>query len=369
MSAFSRLPACLLSLCAAHALAVTVDEPSREQIGFFEGKIRPIFAENCYKCHSAERGKSKGELTLDTKAGIEKGGENGKIIVPGDPEKSRLLTAITHTDADLKMPPSTSGEKLSAQQIADIAAWIKMGAPHPKSDGKKPDGKLSGLTDSSRSHWAYQPVTKPEIPISKNQPWCRSPIDSFILQKLEAKGMTPSPDANRETLLRRVSYDLTGLPPTYAETEDFSKDTSPDAIEKVVDRLLASPAYGERWGRHWLDTARYADTIGGPRKANKSMEYRYPDAWTYRDYVIRSFNEDKPYTDFITEQLAADSIPGIQPEDPRLAALGFLTVGERFKNVNDVINDRIDVVSKSFLAMTVVCARVQALRGARSPGD
>ena len=169
--------------------------------------------------------------------------------------------------------------------------------------------------------------------------------------------MTPSPDADRETLLRRVTLDLTGLPPTFAEVSAFIGDTDPNAYEKVVNRLLMSPSYGERWGRHWLDTARYSDTIGGERNAARTTEYRYPDAWTYRDYVIRAFNEDKPYDKFIKEQLAADLLPDKKENDPRLAALGFLTVGERFRNINDIINDRIDTVSKGFLAMTVACAR------------
>jgi cytochrome c553 len=355
MTITRRILASILVLSPASIFAAATVELTKAQADFFEGKIRPILSETCYKCHSAERGKSKGGLVLDTKAGCEKGGDGGPAIVPGNVEKSLLHTAITYKDKDLQMPPTSSGGKLSDQQIADFAQWIKMGAPDPRTEAKK--GKLSGLTDSARKHWAYQPVTKPEVPKNRNQQWCRTPIDCFILQKLEANNMLPSPDATRETWLRRVTFDLTGLPPTFAEVVDFENDKTPEAFSKVVDHLLASPAYGERWGRHWLDTARYSDTIGGERNANRTTEYRYPDAWTYRDYVIRAFNRDKPYTQFITEQLAADKLPGIQPNDPRLAALGFLTVGERFKNVNDIINDRIDTVSKGFLGMTVACAR------------
>ena len=355
MSTSLKFLATILTITATPVWAAATIELSKEQTDFFEGKIRPVLEENCYKCHSIEKGKSKGNLTLDTKPGWEKGGDSGPAIVPGNVEKSPLYTALTYKDKDLQMPPSSSGGKLGDAQIADIAAWIKMGAPDPRVDVKK--SKRTGLTDSARGHWAYGPVTKPAVPINKNQQWCRTPIDCFILQKLEAAGMLPSPDAERETLLRRVSLDLTGLPPTYAEVESFMSDASPNAYEKVVDRLLASPAYGERWGRHWLDTARYADTVGGPRNANRGGQYRYPDAWTYRDYVVRSFNEDKPYTEFVTEQLAADLIPGVQPNDSRLAALGFITVGERFRNQNDVINDRIDTVSKGFLSLTVACAR------------
>ena len=355
MSTTHRILAGFLAILPAPLWAAATAELTKEQTDFFEGKIRPILSETCYKCHSAEAGKSKGSLTLDTKAGWEKGGDGGRAIVPGNPEKSLLYTALTYADTDLQMPPSSSGGKLSAQQIADIAQWIKMGAPDPRTAAAK--AKLSGLTDTARKHWAYQPPARYAFPNNKNQQWCRTPIDNFILQKLEEKGMLPSPDATRETLLRRVTYDLTGLPPTYSESEAFMNDSAPNAYEKVVDRLLASPAYGERWGRHWLDTARYADTVGGTRNNNRNGNYRYADAWTYRDYVVKAFNDDKPYTDFIVEQLAADLIPGISPTDPRLAALGFLTVGERFQNANDIINDRIDVVSKGFLAMTVVCAR------------
>ncbi len=355
MNSPRRIIVTILVVVPAPLWAAAAAELTKAQADFFEGKIRPLLSESCYKCHSVERGKSKGGLVLDTRAGWEKGGDGGPSIIPGNVEKSLLYKAVTYQDKDLQMPPTSSGGKLSVQQIADIAQWIKMGAPDPRTEAKS--DKLSGLNDSARRHWAYQPVRKPEVPVNKNQQWCRTPIDSFILQKLEATKMFPSPDANRETWLRRVTFDLTGLPPTYAEVVAFEADQTPQAFEKVVDRLLASPAYGERWARHWLDTARYSDTIGGERNANRTTEYRYPDAWTYRDYVIRAFNHDKPYNQFIVEQLAADRLPGIKPDDARLAALGFLTVGERFKNVNDIINDRIDVVSKGFLGLTVACAR------------
>ncbi len=349
-----RLSLGLVAATATSWAAVTA-EPTKEQLDFFEQKVRPLLADNCFQCHSEEQGKAKGGLTMDTKANLMKGGETGAAVTPGDVEKSLLYKALTYKDDDLQMPPKSKGGKLADAQLAIIADWIKMGAPYPATEAKKT--KLTGLNDKARQHWAYQPVTKPAIPVNRNQQWCKTPIDCFILQKLEANGMLPSPDADKETVLRRVSYDLTGLPPTSAEVEAFLADTSPNAYERVVDRLLASPAYGERWGRHWLDTARYSDTIGGERNAARTTEYRYPDAWTYRDYVIRSLNEDKPYTDFVVEQLAADKIPGIQPDDSRLAALGFLTVGERFRNVNDIINDRIDTTSKAFLGLTVACAR------------
>ena len=334
-------------------------DPTKEQLEFFEKKVRPILAENCYKCHSIEQSKEKGGLTLDTRDGVLKGGDTGPAITPGKPKDSLLIAAIEYKDPDMQMPPK--GEKLSDEQIATLNEWVKMGAPDPRKEPAK--GKLSGLTDKARSHWAYQPVKKPTIPTVKNRAWCVTPVDAFVLQKIEAKGMVPSggllntgKESDKETLLRRATYDLIGLPPTPKEVEEFLADNTPNAFVKVVDRLLASPHYGERWGRFWLDTARYADTTGNRDNNNGMTDYRFPYAWTYRDYVIRAFNEDKPYDRFIIEQLAADKMPDLRDKRD-LAALGFITVGGRIGNNNDVINDRIDVVSKGFLAMTVTCAR------------
>jgi len=347
--------------------AAATAEPTPEQAAFFESKIRPILSDSCYKCHSLEQGKSKGGLTLDTKEGLLKGGENGAVVKAGD-EKSPLLVAVKYLDPDLQMPPK--GEKLKDDQIAALTEWIKMGAPDPRKADAKVATKLTGLTDAARHHWAYQPVKKPAIPTTKNPQWCRTPVDAFILKKLDEKDMVPGPDAGfqagghynelyqRGIVLRRASYDLTGLPPTTDELAAFQIDPAPfpTAFAKVVERLLASPHYGERWGRFWLDSARYADTIGGDRN-ERMTDYRYPYAWTYRDYVIKAFNKDKPYDQFIIEQLAADKLPDLDRDRTRLAALGFLTVGQRFNNDNDVINDRIDVVTKGFLATTVACAR------------
>jgi mono/diheme cytochrome c family protein len=343
-----------LLLLALGGAAFAADLPP-EQRDFFESKVRPILAGHCYSCHSIEEKKSKGDLTLDTRQGWQKGGASGQVIVPGKPEESLLITAIGYQDADLQMPPK--GEKLSDEQIATLTAWVKMGAPDPRDGGKDIAAKLSGLTDQAKAHWAYQPVKKPAVPENKQAAWAKTPVDAFILQKLEANGMTPNKPATKEALIRRAYYDLIGLPPTPYEVADFLKDTAPNAFEKVITKLLASPHYGERWGRHWLDTARYSDTIGGERNNNRTTEYRYAHAWTYRDYVVKAFNEDKPYDQFIREQLAADLLPDVKKDDPRLAALGFLTVGERFRNVNDIINDRIDTVSKGFLGLTVACAR------------
>lgn len=351
-----RTPIVLLFL-AGSAFAATT-EPAKltpAQVEFFESKVRPILAEACYKCHSVEQGKSKGGLTLDTRPGWQKGGENGQIIQPGMPDASPFIQAIRYQDPDLQMPPK--GEKLTAAQIETLEQWVKMGAPDPRDGDQATLAKMSGLTDAARNHWAYQPVRKPAVPQPKDPAWCRTPVDSFVLAKLEENGMHPNKPARKEALIRRAYYDLIGLPPTPYEVHDFFKDQSPDAFEKVVDRLLAMPQYGERWGRYWLDTARYSDTIGGDKNANRTTEYRYPNAWTYRDYVIHALNEDKPYDQFVMEQLAADLLPGVSANDSRLAALGFLTVGERFPNANDIINDRIDAFSKGFLGLTVSCSR------------
>lgn len=344
------------TLLALGSTALALDaQLTKEQTEFFESKVRPILSTACYKCHSLQESKSKGGLTLDTKPGWEKGGDNGAVIVPGHPEKSSFITAIEYKDADLQMPPK--GEKLSDADIATLTEWVKMGAPDPRAGDKDIKTKLTGLTDKAREHWAYLPVVKPPVPAVKNAAWCKTPVDAYVAQKLEEQGMAPNHAATKEALIRRAFFDLIGLPPTPYEVADFLKDQSPDAFAKVIDKLLASPHYGERWGRHWLDTARYSDTKGGERNARRETEYRFPNAWTYRDYVIKAFNQDKPYDQFIVEQLAADQIPGIQPNDTRLAALGFLTVGERFRQVNDIINDRIDVVGKGFLGLTVSCAR------------
>ena len=325
-------------------------EPTSEQTAFFESKIRPILADKCYKCHSLEKSKTKGALTLDTAEGLLKGGEDGAIIVPGDPAKSLLIKAVSYTDPDLAMPPGKDGgKKLADEEIAALTQWVRMGAPDPRTGPRK-------FAAASKDHWAFKPVTKPAVPQVKNSAWAANPVDAFILSKLEAAKMQPSPPADKSALIRRAYFDLIGLPPTPEESYAFMNDKSPNAYEKVIDRLLASPQYGERWGRHWLDTARYSDTKGEVKK--RIDEPFYPYAWTYRDYVIKAFNKDKPYDRFILEQLAADKLPESQQDKSILAALGFLTIGEWFMNrKDDIIDDRIDVVCKGFMGLTVSCAR------------
>lgn len=330
---------------------VSAAEPPQltaSQTEFFENKVRPVLSKHCYKCHSAEATKVKGGLYLDSRDGVLKGGDSGPAIVPGDPEKSLLVKSIRYSDPDLQMPPK--GEKLSDAQIADLVAWVMMGAPDPRV------GAVTAKKSTGKDHWAFQPVKRPAVPESRiTNRASVNLIDAFITEKLAGKGMTLSPQADKRTLIRRVYYDLIGLPPTPEEVQAFIDDVSPDAFAKLVDRLLAMPQYGERWGRHWLDVARYSDTKGEIKRLRDTP--LYPFAWTYRDYVIKSFNDDKPYDRFIIEQIAADKLP-LPKGDPTLAALGFLTLGERFQNnENDIINDRIDVVTKGLQGLTVSCAR------------
>jgi hypothetical protein len=334
------------------AVALKAAEPTPAELDFFEKKIRPVLTDKCYSCHSVAEGKAKGGLVVDSKEALLKGGDTGPSIVPGDAEKSLFIKAIRYTDPDLRMPPSN--KKLSTQEIADLEQWVKMGAPDPRKGGD-PDKWQEQLAAAERDHWAFKPVNKPSLPDVKMKGWVATPVDNFILSKLDEKAMFPSFQTDRRTLIRRATYDLTGLPPSAADVKSFVEDKSPDAYEKLIDRLLASPQYGERWGRYWLDIARYADTKGD---VNQNREdYRFAYAWTYRDYVIKSFNDDKPYDQFVMEQLAGDKM--IKEDDRQaLAGLGFLTLGKRFAgNRNEIIDDQIDAVSKGLLGLTVSCAR------------
>jgi hypothetical protein len=337
----------LSSACAEESAA------TREQIEFFEKKVRPVLAERCWKCHGTE--KQESGLRLDGRDAALKGGEGGPVIIRGQPDKSSLIVALGYK-GDIQMPPSG---KLPEAELAALVAWVQMGAPWPNeaekvaADGARSVSAATSPQNSQSAHWAFQPVVRSSAPNVGRSDWCATPIDSFILHELEAKGLSPSPTADRRTLLRRASFDLIGLPPTIEDVEAFERDSSPAAWERVVDRLLASPHYGERWARHWLDVARYADTKGYVF----TQERKYPFSYTYRDYVIRAMNDDLPYDRFVTEQLAADHLPLGDDKRP-LAALGFLTLGRRFMfNVHDIIDDRIDVVSRGLLGLTVTCAR------------
>lgn len=313
---------------------------------FFEAKIRPLLVANCYQCHGPK--KQESDLRLDSREAAMKGGSDGAVIVPGQPEKSLLVQAIRY-QGDTKMPPT---KPLPPEQVAILTTWIKVGAPWPETPSTGPiagDGK----SPTKKRSWAFDPVREPALPSVKDSLWVQSPIDAFVLAKLEEKGLSPAPPADRQTLIRRVTFDLIGLPPTPAEVESFVNDSSPGAFERVVDRLLASPHYGERWGRYWLDLARYGDNKG---YTGDGTPRELAGAYLYRDWVINAFNSDLPYDQFIVKQIAADRLPHTDNRD--LAAMGFLTVGRTFIGDQQlVIDDQIDVVSRGLLGLTVTCAR------------
>jgi mono/diheme cytochrome c family protein len=337
------IPACLVLVFVGKLSAA--DPPvSPQQAEFFEKRVRPVLVENCFSCHGEK--KQEAGLRLDSREALLKGADGGEVVVPGKPDESELLEAIRQT-GDLKMPPKG---KLSPDAIDAIADWIKMGLPWPATTGKSGDA-----SQNAKSHWAFQPVRKPSPPSVANASWPQTDVDRFIFARLESQGLSPAPLADRRTLLRRASFDLVGLPPTPAEMSAFEADPAPtpQAFASVVDRLLASPHYGERWGRYWLDVARYADNKGYVFFEEAS----YPWAYAYRDWVIRAFNNDLPYDQFIVQQLAADQLPAA-PDNEALAALGFVTIGGHFmSNVHDIFDDRIDVVARGLLGLTVTCAR------------
>jgi cytochrome c553 len=325
--------------------------PTADEARFFETSIRPVLVEQCLKCHGPDQ--QSGKFRVDSAAAVLKGGARGAGLVPGHPEKSLLLRAILHADGAPKMPP---GKKLSDRQTADLTRWIQMGAPWPD-EGKN----VQSRGTKGAKHWAFQPVTRPAVPPVKDRAWVKNPVDAFILAELEKQGLKPAPAADRRTLIRRATFDLTGLPPTPEEIEAFVNDRSPEAWKKVIDRLLASPAYGERWGRHWLDMARYADSNGLDENVH------YGNAWRYRDWVIAAFNRDEPYNQFLTEQLAGDLLPAAQDpqvRNERLIATGFLAVGPKFisevdtqKVLMDMADEQLDTLGRTTMGLTLGCAR------------
>jgi hypothetical protein len=341
----------LLSLCACSLLAADKG-PTPEQIKFFEEKVRPVLAQNCFKCHGED--KQKGDLRLDVQEGLLAGGESGPAIVPGKPKESLLLDAVNY--ASLEMPPDG---KLSESEIEILTQWVKIGAPWPKEHGGAGPGlrKVKDkITAADREYWAFQPVRRAALPEVNQDSWSRGPIDRFLLARMQQEELIPAPEAERSTLIRRLSFDLTGLPPSAAEINEFQNDSSPDAYERLVDRLLARPQHGEQWARHWLDLVRYAESDG-----YKQDEYR-PHAWRYRDYVIRSLNQDKPYPQFIREQLAGDEME--QQTVDAIVATGYYRLGIYEYNQRDVkgqwsviLNDITDVTADVFLGMGMSCAR------------
>ena len=341
-----RLPIALSTVAVAAASAA---DPSPEQLRYFEEKVRPILATDCYKCHSAQAEKLKGGLLLDTRDGWQRGGDSGKpIIVPGDPNASLLIVAVRRVDPDSAMPPKMA---LDAAKVAALETWVKMGAPDPRVDSNAVEKR------ANKDWWSFRalPKTTPPSPAGLPETWSANPIDRFIFARLAEKGLKPNPPAERRTLIRRVCFDLTGLPPTPEEVEAFVSSRDPQAYEKLVERLLASPRHGEAWARHWLDVVRFAESNGF------EMNRTRPNAWPYRDYVIRAFNEDKPYDRFIIEQLAGDAV-GVDE------ATGFIVGGswDQVKSSDpvltaqqraDELHDMVSTTGSAFLGITVGCAR------------
>ncbi len=345
---FVRTLAIFAAALAGTHSALPAAEPSSEQEAAFEKHIRPLLAEKCFSCHGAK--KQENGLRLDSRAAILLGGATGPAAVPGKPEESLLLSAVKH-EGDFEMPPE---ERLPEEQVAALSEWIRAELPWPGSTAApQPLTKAEQRVRDRAEHWAFQPVQLPPAAAPQDSGWVRKPVDTHIRANLEAAGIAPSPEANRRTLLRRLTFDLWGLPPTAEQLAAFEADERPDAYERLIEELLASPRYGERWARHWLDVARYADTKGYAFQ----KERKFPYAYTYRDYVIRSFNEDTPYDRFLIEQLAADKLELGDEERWKLSGLGLLTVGRRFNNHHEDIDDQIDVVTRGMLGLTVACAR------------
>ncbi|MEQ1752379.1 MAG: DUF1549 domain-containing protein, partial [Prosthecobacter sp.] len=333
---------------------------SADQFNFFEKNIRPVLVEHCYKCHSSDSEKIKGGLTLDTNHGVVIGGESGHAgVTPGNLSESSIYEAISWQNEDMQMPPK---KKLSAEVLANFKKWIEMGAPDPREQkvANATGGRREINMDEGRKHWSFQKPVHQAPPAVKTEGWAKSDIDTFILAGMEKQGLNPVKDADRATLIRRIAFDLTGLPPTPDEVKAFLADTSPDAVKRVIDVYLDSQRFGERWGRHWLDVARYGESSG------KEVNVLYPHAWRYRDYVIDAFNRDKPYDQFLKEQIAGDLMKFDSKRDQaqKIVATGFLAIGSKGHNnrdkrqfAMDLVDEQIDAMSQSMLGLTLACAR------------
>lgn len=344
----------LLMDCVGADDAATNPQSDAAGVEFFEKNVRPILVQHCYECHAAEE--SNGGLLLDSRNGILKGGDTGTALVPGKPESSLLVTAVRYQNRDLQMPPQN---KLSEKDIATLEKWVSIGAPDPRvvdpsaTSGAAPSGM--SIKDG-RKFWSLVPVANPSVPAVALSGWVQNPIDAFVLQKLEENHLQPAASADKRTLIRRVTFDLIGLPPTPQEVDEFLSDESDDAYRHLVDRLLESPQYGVRWGRHWLDVARYADSNG------LDENLAFGNAWRYRDYVVDAFNNDKPFDQFLIEQIAGDLLPQATLETK--TATGFLVLGAKVlaepdmeKLVMDTIDEQLDTVGKAFMGMTIGCVR------------
>lgn len=352
------LASLLTLLMVSWVTPATGQELSSEQVTFFENRVRPILVNRCHGCHNAKI--HTAGLDLTTAAGFHKGADTGPIVIAGDLESSRLLQVVGYQERT-KMPPTG---KLKDDEIDALRTWVKIGAPWPATASPaavEAHSEKKGYTKGQKEFWSFRPLRVVTPPAVKDEAWVRSPIDRFILARLEAAQLQPAPPADRRVLVRRATLDLTGLPPTEDQIREFLADESPQAFEKLVDRLLASPRYGERWGRHWLDVARYADSTGADE------DYRYPHAWRYRDYVIDAFNKDLPFDQFIREQIAGDLLPardGKSVNTEGIVATGFLALGpklvaeqDKIKMFYDIVDEQIEVTGKAFLGLSIACAR------------
>jgi cytochrome c553 len=347
------IPLLLVLLAGDRLMAAEAVTPAA--LDFFEKKIRPVLVANCYQCHSASAKEVKGNLRLDTKAGIRKGGDLGPSIVVGKPDESTLIQALKHADG-LEMPPK---QKLSDEIIADFVKWVTFGAPDPREGNASTVGKKISFADA-RKFWSLQPPKNVAPAVASNAAWARTDLDKYVIAGLEKHKLTPVADADKQTLVRRLYFDLIGLPPAPEEIDAFVLDPSPKAVETLVDRLLASPQFGERWGRHWLDVARFGESSGKER----NIPYNY--AWRYRDYVFDAFAKDKPYDQFIREQIAGDLLPAKNAEEKNehITATGFLALSPRSLNERnaeqfamDIADEQIDVTTRAVMGISVACAR------------
>ncbi len=350
----------MFTLFLVFSLGVQAPGADPAGIDFFEKRVRPVLAENCFQCHGPL--KQKANLRLDQRDSVFRGGGNGALIVPGQPNESRLLLAVRYTNVDLQMPPRG---KLSGSVISDLEAWIRMGAPWPadaRSGGPSAEPRTFDVEKRKREHWSWQPLGIHEPPIVKDTKWPRSREDQFLLASLEAQGLAPAPEAERSDLIRRLAYDLTGLPPEPAEVEAYRRDAQADAHERLVDRLLESPRFGEHWARRWFDLVRYSETLG------HEHDYPLPNAWRYRDYVIEALNSDVPFDQFLREHVAGDLIEtprrGVSGENESVKGTAFYWFGQQTiapldprQQTVERIENQIDVLTKTFLGLTVACAR------------
>ena len=350
---------CLITICLASPL--TAEELDASSLEFFEAKVRPLLVVHCYECHSEDAAKAEnlqGGLRLDNRAGVLQGGESGPVIVPGKPDESVLIKSVRYSDKALQMPPK---ERLAAEQVAILEKWVSMGAPDPREGSAALASVKHGIDfEAGRQLWAFQPPMKHAAQNVTDSNWPKQPLDHFVLSALEQRSLQPVRMATRQELIRRATFDVIGLPPTPEEVTAFENDSEPGAWERVIDRLLASPHYGERWGRYWLDVARYADDQGN------SFLTPTPAAYLYRDWVVRALNDDMPYDEFVRLQIAGDEVPGPAADYvTRLAGLGFQSLGPQFrkgaageaKAKADELEDRVDTLSRGILGLTVSCAR------------